>query len=126
LSKSETGKIVTRNRLSISQSIHDIAVLDALKDFFGSGYVSPKVEGLSLNEIKELDRSFYYNSTPETFIPFFDKYPMHTRKQLDYLDFKKFLELKRSQAYLTKDGYDEMYKLSSNMNSGRGGIKRVG
>lgn len=51
---------------------------------------------------------------------------MHTRKQLDYLDFKKFLELKISKAYFTKDGYDEMYKLSSSMNSGRGGIKRVG
>lgn len=50
LSKSEdTGKVVTRNRLSISQSIHDIAVLEAIKDFFGSGYLSPKIEGLVID-----------------------------------------------------------------------------
>lgn len=122
LSKSEdTGKVVTRNRLSISQSIHDIAVLEAIKDFFGSGYLSPKIEGLGIDKIKELDRCFYYNSIIETIMPFFEKYPLYTRKQLDFQDFNKFLELRRNKAHLTEEGYKEMYNLSSNMNSGRDG-----
>lgn len=80
----KTGKIVTRNRLSISQSTHDYSVLKAIRDFFGKGHTSPKPENVDCLAKAKLqpDNSFYYNSMPATIIPFFDKYPMYTRKQL--------------------------------------------
>lgn len=103
-----TGKIVTRNRLSISQSSHDFPVLKAIKDFFNKGYTSPKAEDMNCLDKAKLhsDKSFYYNSMPETIIPFFDKYPMYTRKQLDYLDFKRFYLLKENKAYLSSTGFE--------------------
>lgn len=116
-----TGKIVTRNRLSISQSSHDFPVLKAIKDFFNKGYTSPKAEDMNCLDKAKLhsDKSFYYNSMPETIIPFFDKYPMYTRKQLDYLDFKGFYLLKENKAYLSNAGFEEMRNICNNMNSGR-------
>ena len=55
----------------------------------------------------------------ETFIAFFDAYPMLTRKSLDYLEFKKFYLLKKNKHYLTEEGFKEMTFIDMNMNSGR-------
>lgn len=122
ISKSEaTNKIITRNRLSISQSSHDYSILKAIKEFFNAGSLSPRQENINSLEKAKLcnDSSFYYNSSPETFIAFFDAYPMFTRKSLDYLDFKKFYLLKKNKHYLTEVGFKEMTFIAMNMNSGR-------
>lgn len=121
ITKADNDKIVTRNRLSISQSTHDYIVLKSIKNFFKEGYLNPKEEFVnSLDKAKLCqDNSYYYNSIPETFIPFFDKYPMLTRKHLDYLDFKKFFLLKKDKVYLTNKGFEDMKYLATNMNSGR-------
>lgn len=127
ITKSDTGKIVTRNRLSISQSTHDYSVLKAIYKFFNAGYLDPKEESIDSLEKAKLckDNSFYYNSTPETFIPFFDRYPMLTRKYLDFLDFNKFYLLKKDKAYLTDKGFEEMQNIALNMNSGRDDITKT-
>ena len=121
MTKSKDGKIVTRNRLSVSQSTHDYAILRAIKEFFKAGYISPKEESVSTLDRALLsgDNSFYYNSSPETFIPFFDKYNLLTRKYLDFLDFKRFYQLKKDKLHLTESGFFEMRTLALNMNSGR-------
>jgi len=122
ISKSEaTNKIITRNRLSISQSSHDYSILKAIKEFFNAGSLSPRQENINSLEKARLcnDSSFYYNSSPETFIAFFDAYPMFTRKSLDYLDFKNFYLLKKNKHYLTEEGFKEMTFIAMNMNSGR-------
>lgn len=126
ITKSATGKVVTRNRLSVSQSTHDYAVLKAIKTFFEAGYLNPKEDSMdSLEKAKaNQDNSFYYNSTPETFIPFVDKYPLLTRKHLDYMDFKKFNYLKNIKFHLTEEGFKYMNFLSMNMNSGRDDINK--
>lgn len=126
ITKSVIGKIVTRNRLSVSQSTHDYAVLKAIKDFFNAGNLNPKEESIdSLDKAKLCqDNSFYYNSIPETFLPFFDKYPLLTRKHLDYLDFKTFCFLKKDKYHLTEKGFDIMSDLALNMNSGRDGVNK--
>jgi len=97
ITKSNDGKIVTRNRLSVSQSTHDFAILKSIKEFFNAGYLSPKEELVNSLDKALLckDNSFYYNSSPDTLIPFFDKYDLLTRKFLDYQDFKKFYYLKK-------------------------------
>jgi hypothetical protein len=50
-----------------------------------------------------------------------DKYTFHTSKGLDYIDFKKFVDLKKNKAYRTKEGLQEMEKIVLNMNRGRYG-----
>ncbi|KAG0122974.1 intronic ORF at intron 2 of large subunit ribosomal RNA protein, partial [Tuber indicum] len=127
LTKSDkTNKISIRNRLSISQSTHDFAVLKAIKEFFNAGYLNPKAEDINSLDLAKLsqDNSFYYNSMPETFIPFFDKYPLYSRKQLDYQDFLKFYQLKKNKAHLTDTGFKIMDNLCRNMNSGRDNIEK--
>lgn len=121
ITKSDTGKIVTRARLSVSQSTHDYEVLRQIKNFFNKGNLQPREENINSLEKAKLcqDNSFYYNSNPETFIPFFEEYPMLTRKQLDFLDFKLFYNLKKEKMYLTEKGFDNMKSLALNMNSGR-------
>lgn len=78
------------------------------------------------------DSSFYYNSSPESFIPFFDQYPMYTRKYLDFQEWlcpKKFYILKKDKQYLTEKGFEEMSFIAMNMNSGRdnlsGGLRQI-
>jgi hypothetical protein len=97
----------------------------AIKIFFsGLGFVSPKLEDYSNCEmVQPLSResAVYFNSKPSSFMPFLDKYPLFTRKHLDYLDFKKFLALKEAKAYKTEEGLKEMEKVIFNMNSGRDG-----
>jgi len=66
----------------------------------------------------------YNNSKTSVFTSFFvasTTYCLLTRKQLDYLDFKKFLALKEAKAYRTEEGLKEMEKIVLNMNRGRDG-----
>jgi hypothetical protein len=119
--------ISIKAELNISQNIHDIAVLNAIKDFFNCGSLSPKLKDINnLNEIKSSGKLAvaYINTITSSFIPFFDQYPLFTQKQLDYLDMKKFKTLQNSKAYLTKEGFIKMLEIINGMNSGRFGISK--
>lgn len=122
-----TSKIVTRNRLSISQSSHDYAILNAIKSFFNHGNLQPEQANFETADKAKLckDVSYYYNSSPETFIYFFDKYPMYTRKYLDYPEFKRFYILKKEKQYLTEEGFEKMSLIALHMNSGRDHISNT-
>lgn len=121
MTKSETGSVITRNRFSISQSTHDFAILKAIKEFFNAGYLSPKEELVNSLEKALLckDNSFYYNSTPETILPFFGRYNLLTRKYLDFIAFNEFYLLKKNKVHLTQSGLEQMKDLAATMNSGR-------
>jgi LAGLIDADG endonuclease len=128
ISKSKvTGKIVIRNRLSLSQSTHDYSILKAIKDFFKAGNLQPRPQNIDSLEKAKLckDSSFYYNSSPKTFITFFDKYPMYTRKYLDYQDFKKCYHLKKEKHYLKDKDLKAIYSIALNMNSGRDDLNKT-
>jgi len=106
--KSGYSYVETESSLRIHQNIHDVAVLLAIKSFFSdSGYLYPKLEDYTNCEMVQAVRHGsveYFNSKPAFFIPFLDKFPLFTRKYLDYLDFKKFLALKEAKAYRTEEG----------------------
>lgn len=120
-------EVSIKTDFNISQNIHDISVLDAIKNFFNEGFIKPKVLNISdLEEVKSTGKNAasYINNHPSSFTPFFDRYPLLTQKQLDFLDFKKILALKESRTHLTKDGFKEMWEIASHMNSGRFGQTR--
>jgi len=52
-------------------------------------------------------------------IPFFDKYPLHGEKRLNYEDFVKVAELMQNKAHLTSEGFDKILVIKSGMNIGR-------
>jgi len=106
--------------LEIAQSSHDVEVLNYIKNFLGVGYLKPKFN------IKSLDESKKHRSVSrlvinqyKIVIGFIDKYPMLTRKHLDYMDWKKIIELKLNNDHKTTEGKQNMINLKLGMNRGR-------
>nr|AMX22313.1 LAGLIDADG endonuclease [Cryphonectria parasitica] len=73
--------------LEVAQSNHDVWVLAALIEFFGCGYIKPKYNLQNLDEAKKsrIVNRFIVNQHAVV-TEFFDKYPLFTRKRLDYLE----------------------------------------
>jgi len=111
---------VINSSLELGQNNHDVAILIALKQFFNGGYIKPKYDFNDLEECKNsrsLNR-FVFRDT-ETIIKFVDQYPMLTRKHLDYLDWKKVVELKNKGLHKTVEGLALINEIVSKMNSNR-------
>jgi hypothetical protein len=76
--------LVTYSTLEIAQSSHDIKLLEQIRLYLGAGYIKPKYDifnyksAVASRPVNRLDSSIIIN--------FVDKYPMLTRKHLDYLD----------------------------------------
>ena len=52
-------------------------------------------------------------------IPFFDKYPIQGQKALDFEDFKKVVEIMKTNDHLTVKGYEKIVKIKEGMNRNR-------
>jgi len=106
--------------LQIARRSHDIEVLNAIKNFFGIGYLKPKYDIKSLDASKKsrsVNRLIINQS--KIIIDFFDKNPLFTRKHLDFLDWKKIIELKSVGTHKTKEGVQNIINLKVGMNRGR-------
>jgi len=107
--------------LQIKQNNHDVAILYAIKNFFGSGYLKPKYDiknsEATENAVRSATALWIRNS--EIICQFIDLYPLYTIKRLDYLDWKRLIILKKEKAHLTKKGLTLMRNIKNNMNSNR-------
>jgi hypothetical protein len=107
--------------LEIAQSNHDILLLNAFIQFFGCGYLKPKYDINDLNAAKNsriVNRLIINQYSVVT--EFLDKYPLITRKHLDYLDWKKLIQLKTEGTHKTLEGLQKMKDIKTFMNKGRG------
>ena len=52
----------------------------------------------------------------EVIIPFFDKYPLKSKKSLDFLKFRKVVMMMQKGAHLSQEGSAEIIKIASEMN----------
>lgn len=106
--------------MEVAQSSHDVSILKAFVDFFGCGYLKPKYD---INDIDAVKNSRIVNrfviNQHSVVTDFFDKYPLLTRKYLDYLDWKKLIELKTERAQDTPEGLQKMKDIKTGMNRGR-------
>uniref|UniRef100_UPI0030E51CC0 hypothetical protein n=1 Tax=Ophiocordyceps sobolifera TaxID=94213 RepID=UPI0030E51CC0 len=106
--------------LEIAQSNHDILLLNAFVQFFGCGYLKPKYDINDINAAKNsriVNRFITNNHLIVTGL--LDKYPLLTRKHLDYLDWKKLIKLKAEGAHNTPEGLKKMKDIKTFMNKGR-------
>lgn len=106
--------------LEIAQNSHDVFLLNGIIKYYGIGYIKPKYDIFSLKESKNsrsVSRAIFNQFN--TIIDFVDKYPMLTRKQLDYIDWKEIIKLKKQGEHKTDEGKEKMLKLKLNMNRGR-------
>lgn len=95
---------------TVVQHQKDIQVLHALKSFFGCGVV----------RINHGDRMAYrvrgVTHLLERIIPFFEKHPLKTKKQVDFLKFRKVLLMMQRGDHLTFDGIEKIRDLKNQMN----------
>lgn len=97
--------------LEIAQHTHDVKLLDAIRLYFGHGFLKPKYDITSLDsskKVRSLSRYISYNT--EEIVRFVEKYSMYTRKHLDYLDWKKLIDLKISNTH--KSDYGKSYMIN--------------
>ena len=106
--------------LELGQNSHDVAILLALKKIFNGGYIKPKY---NFDDLVECQNSRSVNRfvlrKTETIIQFVDQHQMLTRKHLDYLDWKKIVEIKNTGLHKTVEGLDSISKILYKMNSKR-------
>jgi len=105
----------------IKQSKHDVLLLRAISEYFGTGYLSPKTVNLTYEETSKAVRDTFKlvirNHKP--IISFFNSFPLLTIKQQDFLDWATLTRLKEEGVHRTQDGLKQISKLKQNINTGR-------
>ena len=82
--------------------------------------MKPKYDISSLDASKKsrsVNRAIF--NQYKTIIEFVDKYPMFTRKHIDFLDWKEIVALKQNNIHKTIEGKNHMLNLKLGMNRGR-------
>ncbi len=98
--------------LTVVQHKRDVAVLYALKDYFGCGVVRSN----------HGDRMAYrvrgHKNLAEVIIPFFEKHKLKTKKRIDFEKFRDVVRLMEKKAHLTAEGLERIQSLATQMNRG--------
>ena len=107
--------------LQIQQSNHDVAILNAIKDYFSSGYLKPKYNIKNLESVLHSPRNItaLWIRDFDLISKFFDKYPLHTMKKLDYSDWKRLIDIKIKNKHINKEELELMLSIKNSMNSNR-------
>lgn len=89
----------------------DFAILEQIKLFFGVGYITKLgIESVQyrVSGLKDLN----------IIINHFDKYPLLTRKQSDFMLFKEVIDLINEGKHLTLEGLNRIVSLKTTINGG--------
>jgi len=113
-SKSHKLGYVVYLRFRITQHSRDVLLINSLVNFFGCGKVEQDPRGSAVSFVVQK-----ISDITEKIIPFFDKYPLKGTKAKDFEDFKKAASLMQSKAHLTQEGFEEICKIRSGMNTKR-------
>src|SRR5690606_39738710 len=85
--------------------------LKDIKSYLGVGKINQKSNGTCVYCIRSLEEI-------ATLIDHFDKYPLITKKQADYLLFKSAYEIIKNKEHLTEEGFKKILALRASMNKG--------
>ena len=111
-----TKSVSINLRFIITQHARDAELLKSFVEYFGCGKYS-------VRQSTSLHGDFIVNKFEDIkckIIPFFEKYPLQGEKYLDYLDFKKIMELKGNvNVSLTEESIKDIKQIKSGMNKAR-------
>lgn len=97
----------------INLHIKDLELLKQIQLFFGVGTINiKKTKGSALFSIQSI------KDLTDVIIPYFDKYPIITKKRADYLLFKKVVDLINKKEHLTQEGLNKIVSIRCSMNNG--------
>jgi hypothetical protein len=95
---------------TVIQHKRDIKILYALKAYFGCGVVRTNHGDRMVFRVRGLDHLL------ERIVPFFEKHTLKTKKQIDFLKFRRVLLMMRRGDHLTDAGIEEICILKNQMN----------
>ena len=98
-------------RFVISLHKKDLVLLNSLKNFFNTGSVFLMGKGAAQYRVESL-------TGLSIIINHFDRYPLNTKKQADYMLFKLAYNLIINKSHLTEKGLSELVSLKAVMNNG--------
>ena len=96
--------------LTVVQHQRDLDLLHELRSTMNCGVVRRNHGDRFCWRVRSL------KNLTETIIPFFDKYPLKSKKALDFLKFRKVVMLMQKEEHLSKEGFSEIVKIASEMN----------
>lgn len=100
----------------VVQHKRDIALLYALKDYFGCGSVDPNHGDRKAFRIRG------FKSILNHVIPFFEKHKLKSKKRMDFEKFRDVLVLMANREHLNQEGLDKIKEITNQMN--RKGMQR--
>jgi hypothetical protein len=93
----------------ITQHSRDVDLIKGIVDFFHCGRVEYRKQeacDFTVTSFKAIE---------ENIIPFFLKYPLLGFKSLNFLDFKKVVEIMKNKEHLTEEGLKKIKKIKASL-----------
>jgi hypothetical protein len=101
----------TKPSLSVSQNSDRREVLDIIQEFFGCGFMRRDYSDKTLKyEIRSLEELI------DKAIPHFNKFPMISGKQKDFVLFAEICKKMQTGEHLTVEGFRKIVQLAYKMN----------
>ncbi len=98
---------------TVVQHERDVQLLHALKQFFGCGVVRRNHGDRMAYRVRNIQH------LRERIIPFFEKHPLKSKKQVDFMKFRKILMLMERGEHLKPEGIEQIREIASKMNTQR-------
>ena len=90
----------------------NVEILELIRDYFGCGRISAKGPNSSVMT----DSVYSKRDLEAVIIPFFDSYPMLSRKHEDFLKFREIVLAMRSKEHREESGFRKIVELAFTMN----------
>ena len=97
---------------TVVQHQRDVQLLYALKQFFGCGVVRVNHGDRMAYRVRKLDH------LKEHIMKFFERYPLKSKKRIDFLKFRKVIMLIDRGEHLIPEGIKRIQEIASSMNRG--------
>ena len=97
---------------TVVQHEKDIQILHALKKFFGCGVVRSNHGDRMAYRVRDISH------LSKIIIPFFERHSLKTKKNLDFIKFRKIVMLMDHKEHLTAQGVEKIKEIASIMNRG--------
>ncbi len=96
--------------LTVVQHERDLDLLHELRSTMNCGVVRRNHGDRFCWRVRNL------KNLSEAIIPFFDKYPLKSKKSLEYMKFRKVVQMMQKGEHLTREGFSRIVKIASEMN----------
>jgi hypothetical protein len=97
---------------TVVQHQRDVQLLHALKAFFGCGVVRTNHGDRMAYRVSSADH------LREHIIPFFEKHPLKSKKNVDFAKFRRVLRMMQAGGHLTPEGIEAIRRVVEQMNRG--------